>query len=126
MAIKQNCLVESISQNSNYLLDIGESYGPAAQHIHIFLVEYVKHQFRLCTLVVPCWMEASWLPTVLNMLEDIPHQFSIVTDLIVDVSVSQILKDLILWHLTLWLLRDACYEDKGSLSRACEAVVEVT
>ena len=26
--------------------------------------------------VAPCWMEASWLPTVLNMLVDVPHSVS--------------------------------------------------
>ena len=35
------------------------------------LVEHVKGQLRLLILVAPCWMEAPWLPTVLNMLADI-------------------------------------------------------
>ena len=33
----------------------------------------VTGQFRLPILVAPCWMEAPWLPTVLNMLAGIPH-----------------------------------------------------
>ena len=37
-----------------------------------FLVEHVNGQLRHLILVVPCWMEAPWLPTVLNMLADIP------------------------------------------------------
>ena len=43
-----------------------------------FLVEYVTGQFRLLILVRLCWMEASWLPTVLTMLKDIPHLCPIV------------------------------------------------
>ena len=42
-----------------------------------FLAEHVRSQLRHLILVAPCWMEASWLPTVLNMLADIslavPH-----------------------------------------------------
>ena len=63
--------------------------------------------------VVPCWMEAPWLPTVLNMLEDIPHHCPIIRNVIRYVSV--VLKGLLSLHLTLWLLRDMCYPDKGSL-----------
>ena len=37
-----------------------------------FLAEYVKGQLRHLILVAPCWMEAPWLPAVLNMLADIP------------------------------------------------------
>ena len=36
-----------------------------------FLAEYVKSQLRCLTLVALCWMEALWLPTVLNMLADV-------------------------------------------------------
>ena len=44
--------------------------------IHL-LVDYVTGQFGLI-LVVPCWMEAPWLPNVLNMLTDISHQCPII------------------------------------------------
>ena len=37
-----------------------------------FLAEHVKGQLRHLLLVAPCWMEAPWLPTVLNMLADFP------------------------------------------------------
>ena len=50
------------------------------------------------------------------MLADIPWQCPIVKDLVVDVSVSQALKGLQYLHLTLWLLSDVCYANKGSLS----------
>ena len=38
-----------------------------------FLEEHVKGQLRLFMLVPPCQMETPWLPTVLNMLVDVPH-----------------------------------------------------
>ena len=34
-----------------------------------FLVEHVKGELRHLILVAPCWMEAPWLSTVLNMLQ---------------------------------------------------------
>ena len=60
-------------------------------------------------------MEAPWLPTVLNMLADVPQQCPIIKDLVMDVSVGQALKGLRYLHLTLWLLSDMCYADRGSL-----------
>ena len=53
--------------------------------LSILLAEHVKGQFRLLILVAPCWMEASWLPTVLNKLVDIPHYCPIIKKLDVDV-----------------------------------------
>ena len=55
------------------------------------LGEHVTGQLRLLILAASCWMEAIWLPTVFNMLEDILFQCSIVKDLIMDVSVGQLL-----------------------------------
>ena len=63
-------------------------------------------------------MEAPRLLTVLNMLADIPHQCPIRKDLIVDVLVGHMLKGLPYLHLTLWLLRDVCYTDRGSLPQS--------
>ena len=80
-----------------------------------FLAEHVNSQLRWLILVAPCWMEAPWLPTVLNMLADVPWQCPIVKDLIVDVLVGQALKGLQYLHLTLWQLSDVCFADKGSL-----------
>ena len=60
-------------------------------------------------------MEVSWLSTVLIMLEDIPHCCPVVRDLVMDVSIGQVLKGLPYLHLTLWLLRDICCTDNGSL-----------
>ena len=63
-------------------------------------------------------MEAPWLPTVLSMLADVPWWCPIIKDLIVDVSVGQVLKGLQYLHLTLWLLNDVCYANKGSLPQS--------
>ena len=80
-----------------------------------FLAEHVNGQLRHLILVAPCWMEASWLPTVLNKLADVPWQCPIIKDLVVDVSVGQALKGLQYLHLTLWQLSNMCYADRGSL-----------
>ena len=79
------------------------------------LAEHVNGQLRHLLLVAPCWMEAPWLPTILNMLEDVPWWCPIVKDLIVDVSVGQVLRGLQYLHLTLWLLSNVCCTDGGSL-----------
>ena len=73
-----------------------------------FLAEHITGQFRLLILVAPCWMEAPWLPTVLSIAEDIPHQCLIGKDLIMAVLGSWVLKGLQSLHLTLFLLRDVC------------------
>ena len=59
-----------------------------------FLAEHVNGQLRHLFLVAPCWMEAPWLPTVLNILADVPQWCPIIKDLVVDVSVGQALKGL--------------------------------
>ena len=66
-----------------------------------FLAECVKGQLRCLILIASCVMDAPWLPTVLNMLADIPQQCPIIRDLIVDVSVGQVLKGLPYLDLTL-------------------------
>ena len=59
-----------------------------------FLAEHVSGQLRHLILVAPCWVEAPWLPTVLNMLVDVPQWCPLLKDLIMDVSVGQALKGL--------------------------------
>ena len=59
-----------------------------------FLAEHVNSQLRHLILVAPCWMEAPWLPTILNMLADVPWQCPIIKDLVMDVSVGHVLKGL--------------------------------
>ena len=71
-----------------------------------FLAEHVNGQLRHLILVAPCWMEAPWLPTILKMLVDVPWWCPIIKDLIMDVSVGQVLKSLQYLHLTLWQLSD--------------------
>ena len=83
-----------------------------------FLAEHVNGQFRHLILVASCWMKAPWLPTILNMLADIPQQCPTIKDLIMDASVGQALKGLQYLHLTLWQLSDVCYADRGSLPQS--------
>ena len=52
------------------------------------------------------------------MLPDVHWQCPIIKDLIMGVSVGHVLKDLPYLHLTLWLLRDVCYADRGSLPQS--------
>ena len=42
-----------------------------------FLVEHVTGSLRLPIVVGPCLMEAHWPPTLLSMLEDVPHWCSL-------------------------------------------------
>ena len=83
-----------------------------------FLAEHVNGQLRQLLLVAPCWMEAPWLPTVLNMLVDVPQWCPLLKNLVVDVSVGQALKGLRYLHLTLWLLSNVCYADRVSLPQS--------
>ena len=80
-----------------------------------FLAEHVNGQLRHLLLVAPCWMEAPWLPTILNMLADVPWWCPIIKDLVMDVLVGQALKGLRYLHITLWLHSNLCYTDRGSL-----------
>ena len=83
-----------------------------------FLTEHGKGQLRLLIVMAPCWMEAPWLPTVLNMLADIPRCCPIIKDLFMDVLVGHVLKGLPYLHLTLCLLRDVCCTGRGSLPQS--------
>ena len=83
-----------------------------------FLAEHVKGQLRQLILLAPYWMEALWLPTALNMLSDVPQHCPIVKDLIMDVLVGHVLKSLPYLQLTLWLLRDVCCADRGSIPQS--------
>ena len=83
-----------------------------------FLVEHVNSQLRHLVLVVPFWMEAHLLPTVLNMLTDVPQWCPIMKDLIMEISVGQALKGLQYLHLILWQLSDVCYTGRGSLPQS--------
>ena len=93
------------------------TYPPALMPLVLssFLVKHVTGQFRLLILVAPYWMEAPWLPSVLNILGDIPQHFPVIKGLDVNVLVGHVLKGLPYLYLTLWMLRDMCCTDKGSL-----------
>ena len=109
------CLEPSL--NFSGKLCVSSSSSSSSSSVHV-LVEHVKSQLRHLILVVPCWMEAPWLPTVLSMLADVPRWCPIVKDLIVDVLVGQALKGLQYLHLTLWQLSNVCYADRGSLPQS--------
>ena len=79
------------------------------------LAEQVMGKFSPPILVVPCWMEASQLSTVLNMLMDIPCCCPIIKNLVIDVSLAWMLKGLPYLQVTPGLLRYVCYADWGSL-----------
>ena len=49
------------------------------------------------------------------MLEDIPSQGPIIQFHIIDILLDWVLKGLPLLYLTLWLLRDVCCTDEGSV-----------
>ena len=87
-----------------------------------FILEHVTNQFRLPIPVAQCWMEASWLLSVLNMWDDNLYWCPIIKDLFMDVLVGWVLKCLPLLHLTLWLLRDVCCTDKEFSSSVYQAV----
>ena len=59
-----------------------------------FLTEHVNGPLRHLILVASCWMETPWLPTVLNILADVPQWCPIIKDLIMDVLVGQAPKGL--------------------------------
>ena len=104
--------------NHNWTFQVSYVFPPLALVplvLSKFLAEHVNGQVRHLLLVAPFWMEAPWLPTVLNILADVPQQCPIVKDLIVNVSVGQVLKGLQYLHLTLWLLSNMCYANRGSL-----------
>ena len=86
--------------------------------LSMFLVENVTGQFRLLIQMASLWIEATWLPVVLNMLVDIHHCCPIVQNLVMDVSLDQVLKGLPSLQLALWLISDVCCADRGSLPQS--------
>ena len=107
--------------NHPWTFQVSYLLPPAAlfpQVLSKFLVEHIKGQLRWLILVAPCWMEVPSLPTVLNMLADVPQQCQIMKDLVMDASIAHVLKGLPYLHLTLWLLSDVCYADKGYLPQS--------
>ena len=76
--LKTPLLLGSLGMNAfNYLWNYQVSYvfAPALVPLDLskFLDEDVTGQSRVLILVAPCWMEAPWLPTVPNMLKDVPQ-----------------------------------------------------
>ena len=107
--------------NHPWMFQIGYMFPPPVLVpvvLSKFLTEQAKGPLRQLIPVAPCWMEIPWLPTVLNMLVDIPQQCPVIKDLVVDVLVGQVLKGFPYLHLTLWLLTIVCYTDRGSLPQS--------
>ena len=62
--------------NQHWIYEASYTFPPFALVplvLYKFLAEKVTGQFRVFILLMPYWMEASWLPTFLSMLGDIPH-----------------------------------------------------
>ena len=99
---KIQCLWDECFQPS---LDITGSYvfpplGLVPLVLSRFFAEHITGQFVLLIQIAPCWMEASWLPTVLNTLEHTLHWCPIIKSLIIDILISCVLRGLSLLHLT--------------------------
>ena len=90
-----------------------------------FLAEHITSKLRFLSLVSPCWMESIWLPTVLNMLEDVPVQCPIIKDFIMDVSVCWLLRGLPLLHL-IFSCSDMCVVQTGVFSSVFQSVAGMT
>ena len=76
----------------------------------MFLPEHVTGQFQTFVSSVTM-LDGSFLASyILSMLEGVPQCCPVM-----DVLIDQMLKGLPFLHLTLWLLRDMCCPDKGSL-----------
>ena len=78
----------------------------------MFLAEHITHQYKVLTLIVPCWMEAAQLPSILCMLEEF------LLNCYGKISHQEYLNDLVprclpSLHSTLWLLKDISCEDKS-------------
>ena len=88
------------------------------------LAENVIGQFRLFIKLAPP-MVSTWCHTVLSMLVDIPHSCTVGQNLVMDLSVDQLLKGLPSLHLTLAAQRCVLYR-WGFSSWVCQAVAGVT
>ena len=65
-------------------------------------------------LVASCLLEDPWIPTVLSMLENFPHQCPIILDLVRNVSVGWLLM-VLPFHLG---TQETCCTDKSSLPQS--------
>ena len=81
---------------------------------------------QIFTSTCTCWIEASWLPTLLGMLEDIPGYFTMVKSFVSDVSGNWVLRFQPSLCFILWLHQDICWATKHSSSSVCQAVVGST
>ena len=91
-----------------------------------FLGEHVNGQLRHLILAAPCWMEVPWLPIILNMLADVPQQYPIIKDLIINILVGQALKGLQYLHLNPLAAQQCVLHKQGFSSSVCQAVAGAT
>ena len=80
--------------------------------------------FRLLILVASCSVEASWLPTVLNMLMDVSSLVPLGKRAFRHVLFDCVLNGQPLLHLTLWIFKDHSYR-QGSPSSVSGTVAWV-
>ena len=90
------------------------------------LAEHGKGQLILLSLVAPCWMEAPWLPTALNMVADIPWHCPIIKDLIMDVLVGYVLKGLAISAFSPLVVHRCVLCKQGFSSSVCQAMAGAT
>ena len=88
--------------------------------------KHIRGQFKLLIVVTLNWVEASWPTTVLNILENVPHEVFHFKNLISNVFGDWLLKGMPSLHLTLWLLRDMCCVDNASHPQSVLVVVGVS
>ena len=90
----------------------------------ILLLIYTLAKQNMSWVMTDFWLKfldgkkAPWLHTILSMSEDDPHQCPMGNCFIRNVLVEQMLKGQLLLHLTLWLLKDVCCANKGSLPQS--------
>ena len=77
-----------------------------------------QHYFTFGNSTASGGLGVECLQPSLEMLADVPQECPLVKDLIMDVSVGQTLKGLWYLHLTLLLLSNMCYTDRGSLPQS--------
>ena len=71
-------------------------------------------------------MEATWLPTVLNMLADVPKCCPIIKDLVIDVLVGHVLKGSAMSAFNPLVVQRCMLHRQGFSFSVCQAVAGAT
>ena len=73
-AFSGNLAVESFQPSLDISDELNISSSCSSSLVPLkFLAEHVTGEFRVLIFIAPGWIKAPWLPTVLNMLDNIPH-----------------------------------------------------